>query len=244
MKVVVLAAGFATRLYPLTRERAKPLLEVGGRAVVSRLLDRVLALPGIDDVVVVSNTRFREQMDAWAAEYEADVPVLVIANGARSEEEMRGAARDLALGLEACGRGEEVLVVAGDNLLDLDLAPHLAEFRRRGIPTILVRELAGDVPPRRHGEVTLAGDGTIARFREKPDVPESTLSAICLYFLTPAVRELLDEFLAGGGNPDAPGYFLEWLVARTPVLASRIEGRYFDIGNHETLAAARAAFEA
>lgn len=244
MKVVLLAAGFATRMHPLTRERAKPLLEVGGRAIVDYILRRALALEGVSSGVVVTNARFHAGFERWLAGFEAKVPLSLVCDGVHEEARRLGAVGDLRLGLEAAGGGEDdsYLVVSGDNLIDSDLAPLAAEFRRRGAPLVVVRELAGAVPPRRHGEVELDGDGRVTSFREKPDDPRSPLAATSLYFFPPEVRALVGEYLAAGGNPDAPGHFVEWLVRRRPVYAARFEGRWFDVGSLESLAAARAAF--
>jgi len=248
MKVVLLAAGFATRMYPLTRERAKPLLEVGGRPIVEHVLRRALALDDVSSGVVVTNARFQADFERWRAGFDSDLPLSLVCDGVREEAERLGAVGDMRLGLEAAdedgeaGEDEEYLVVSGDNLVDSDLAPLAAEFRRRAAPLLVVREVAGAVPPRRHGEVELDGEGRVTSFREKPADPRSPLVATSLYFFPPGVRALVDQYLGAGGNPDAPGHFVEWLVLRRPVYAARFEGRWFDVGSLESLAAARAAF--
>jgi len=245
VKVIALAAGFATRLFPLTRDRAKPLLEVGGRAVLSRLLDRVLEVPEITEVVVVANHRFHGQFTAWREGYRASVPIRLIDDGTTCDEDKLGAIADLELAVRSLGpeaAGEDLLVVAGDNLLDFDLRPHAASFARDRRPLLLLRELEGPLPPARYNEVRVDDRGRVIDFREKPADPRVPLVAICLYFLPSAAGEWLREYLAQGGNPDAPGYFIEWLVGRTPVRAERFAGGWFDIGNLETLEAARAAF--
>lgn len=242
MKAIVLAAGFATRMYPLTRDRAKPLLDVAGEPVLSRLLDRVLSLDAVDEVLVVSNHRFFEAFERWRDGYGARVPVRVLDDGALDDEGKRGAIADLAFAVEHLGdAGADLLVVAGDNLIDFDLAPHAERFAELGRPTCLVREIEGVVPPRRYSEVTL--DGTrVVTCREKPAEVRSNLSAICLYFLPGSVRPRLAEYLASQSEHDAPGHFLAWLHAREPLSASRIDGGWHDIGDVETLERARAAF--
>lgn len=243
MRLVVLAAGFATRMHPLTLERAKPLLEVGGRPVLSRILDRVLALDGLSEGVVVTNGKFHHQFEAWLGGYASPVPLRLWNDRTESDADKLGATADLALGLESLGGPpEDVLVVAGDNLFEFDLAPCAAAFRAGGGHLLLVRTVEGPIPPARYNEVTLGPAGEVLSFREKPADPVSPLSALCLYFFRPTVAERLREYLAAGGNPDAPGYFLEWLSRRERLDAVRIQGPWYDIGNLATLAAAREAY--
>ena len=244
MKALLLAAGFATRLHPLTLDCPKPLLEVGGQPVLDSLLDRIWPLPGLTGVVLVTNERFHDHFARWAAARAFPVPVQLVNDGARTNEERRGGVRDLALGFAAADPDEDVLVAGGDNLLGFPLEPLHAEFRRRGCPVLLARKIPGRVPPGRHGEVRIDAAGRITAFREKPRDPATHLVATCIYAFPPAVRKLLDAYLAEGGEPDAPGHFLGWLCARTPVHAVVAEGPYFDIGSPETLEAARRAFGA
>lgn len=248
MQVVVLAAGFATRLYPLTRDRAKPLLEVGGKCVLAWLLDSALAIPGVTRCVIVSNARFAKDFEAFVASYTSDVPMVVVDDGATEEHGKRGAVGDLALALEHTDPDGPLLVAAGDNLIDFALADYAQLFGGAGgRPMLMVREIAGQVPPKTYSEVVLveAADGeleSIASFREKPADPRSKFSAVGLYFLPGNVRNNVRDYLDADGEPDAPGHFFQWLCSERPVAAARLRGGWHDIGNHETLAQARAAF--
>lgn len=240
MRVVLLAAGFATRLHPLTLDRAKPLLEVGGRPVLSWILDRVLQAVTPTRVVLVTNHRFVDDFRAWAAD--APVEVEVLDDGTSTNEDRLGAIGDLALAVEHMGPGDEpVLAVAGDNLVDFDLGPGLQSFSADRGPLLFVRTVPEPVPPARYSEVLVEGD-RITRFREKPADPESPLSAICLHLYPGDVGAELAAFRAESPDLDAPGHFLEWLSHRRTLYATPVSGPYHDIGNHETLAAARAAF--
>lgn len=233
MKAVLLAAGFATRMYPLTRDRAKPLLEVGGEPLIGRLLRQAVAA-GADEVVVVTNARFEGDFRAWAAAAACPVPLRVIANGAREDHELRGALADLALALEQGlpdGSPGGFLVAAGDNLLESDLAAYAARFRAGDEPMLLVRETPPPVPPGRWSDVALAPDGSVRSFREKPDDPSGGWSAVGVYFLPADLPAQLAAYLAGGGNPDAPGHFLAWLVGRGPVRAAPLDAPWHDVGS-------------
>jgi glucose-1-phosphate thymidylyltransferase len=244
MKAIVLAAGFATRMYPLTRDRAKPLLEVGGRPVIEWLLQRLVALPEVDEVVVVANGRFHADFDAWAARLDVRVPVRVLNDGAQDDDSKLGAIGDLALAVDALEeRAAPLLVAAGDNLIGFDLAPYAARFAARPErPLLLVREIEGDIPPRRYNEVVLDGEGGISSFREKPDDPQSPLASICLYFLPGDVRADLATYLEEEANHDAPGYLMQWLHGRRPLAAAALGEGWYDIGNLETLERARRAY--
>jgi len=243
MKALILAAGYGTRLHPLTRDLPKALLDVGGRTVLDRLVDQVKVIPGLDEIVLVTNDRFLEQFNSWAAEFGGPTPVRVISDGSTTNETRLGAIADihLVLGNEEC-TDDDWLIVAGDNLVAYDLAPHFERFRSIEKPLLMVRRIEGEVPAKRYSEVTTDEEGMILTFREKPETPVSDLSATCCYFFPPQLRDWCQQYLEEGGNPDAPGYFLEWLHSRVSLAAARISGTWFDIGDVESLETARAAF--
>ncbi|HJP02887.1 MAG TPA: nucleotidyltransferase family protein [Planctomycetota bacterium] len=244
MKLILLAAGFATRMYPLTRDHAKPLLEVGGEAILDHIVRRALTVEAIDGAVLITNGRFRADFDRWRDSGEWRVPVEVIDDGVREADERLGAVADLQLAIEAArpAPDESLLVMAGDNLIGFDLSHLDEEFRRRGCSVVAMRELDGPIPPSHFGEITVDGEGLVTAFREKPADPRSPLASTGIYFFTPEVRPLLARYLEEGGEGDAPGHFLSWLVHRVPVAAAPIPGPWFDVGNLATLAEARAAF--
>lgn len=243
MKAYVLAAGYATRLYPLTRDRPKPLLELGGRPLLSHIVDRLVALPSLREIVVIGNHRFHEAFADWARETASSVPLHVLDDGSTSDDDKLGAIGDLAFALRTSPPGEEedFLVLAGDNWLGFDLAPLYAEYVEQGRKTmLLVRDLGALPPgPSPYNEVTTDGQNRVIRFREKPDVPATSLAAIAVYFFPPAVPGLLRHYLERDGNPDAPGRFIEWLVQHAPVHCCPLEGDWLDIGSPETLERAR-----
>ncbi|MBW2279287.1 MAG: nucleotidyltransferase family protein [Deltaproteobacteria bacterium] len=240
MKVYLLAAGYATRLYPLTRDTPKPLLDVAGQPILTRILRRVEALQGVSEVVVIGNDRFAVQFERWASETQSRVPLRVLNDGSRSEDDRLGAVGDLGFALrEVPTGGEDWLVVAGDNLIEFDLDALHRTFLAKRRPLLVLRAVEHGPGPTRYNEVTLGGDGDVERFREKPPDPQGALAAIAVYFFTPEVADLLARYLEAGGERDAPGHFVEWLVQQTPVAAARLDGEWLDIGTPETLEHAR-----
>jgi glucose-1-phosphate thymidylyltransferase len=246
LTAVFLAAGFATRLYPLTEKQAKPLLEVGGAPMLTRIVDQVARCGAVTDGVVVANARFHGDFVRWHANARPALPVTVLDDGANSNETRRGAVRDLALALALESTAERpprdgYLVLACDNLFAFDLGRLVDRFRATGTGQLIVRRVPSPVPSGRYSEVLLDGE-RVTRFREKPERPESDLSAIAVYLLPRELPALVRAYLADGGNPDAPGHLLAWLSQHLPLEASMLTGRWLDIGSVADLEAARAAF--
>jgi len=245
LRAVFLAAGFATRLYPLTEKQAKPLLEVNGKPMLTRIVAQVVKTGAVTDGVVVTNGKFHADFVAWEQSERAPLPVTVVNDGALTNETRLGAIRDLALALEQMPPTDGVdgyLVMACDNLFDFDLSQLVERFRRTAAGQLIVRQVPSPVPPGRYSEVLLDGD-RVARFREKPQQPESDLSAIAVYVLPSELPSLVRAYLAEDSNPDAPGHFLAWLSQRLPLEATPLTGRWLDIGSVEDLEKAQTEFE-
>ena len=243
MKAFILAAGYATRMYPLTRDRAKPLLEVGGAPILTHLVERISPLRDLSEIVVIGNHRFAGEFQAWQRSLRCPVPVRVLDDGSMDDDDKLGAIGDLAFALERVPIGDEAwMVAAGDNLIAFDLAAIQQFFLSNDATTLTLRTVKPGSGPSPYNEVTLNDQGRVTRLREKPADPQTNLAAIALYFFKPEVAELLAAYLEQGGNPDAPGHFVSWLVDRTPVMGTSLEGEWFDIGSLDTYALARARF--
>lgn len=240
MKAILLAAGYATRLRPLTETVAKPLLPVGGRPLVDHLYDKLVEVPEVDAIHLVTNHKFAASFEAWAKTRTGRLAVTVHDDGTRSNEDRLGAIGDMQLTIDRAHLGgEDLLVVAGDNLFEFSLRA-LVDFGRDRPGASVVPLL--DCPDlelvSEYNTVELDASGRIVSFVEKPPRPTTHLVAIATYLYRAAHVALIPEYLASGGSPDQPGNLVAWLVPRVPVLGYRFEGAWLDIGNHEQLLAA------
>lgn len=236
MKAIILAGGYATRLRPLTDDLSKCLLPVGGRPMVDWILERIEQVEEVDAVHVVTNSRFAQDFERWA---QAKAGVTVHDDGTSTNEDRLGAIGDIAFTLEQAAIDDDVLVIAGDNLFDYDLADLVGFWRGKGTASVVAVHDVGDLRlASQYGVVDVAGDDRIVSFVEKPADPPSTLAATATYLYHREHLPLIARYLAEGHAPDQSGSFVEWLQAREPVYAYWFTGRWLDIGDREQLLAA------
>jgi glucose-1-phosphate thymidylyltransferase len=231
MKLLVIAAGYATRLYPLTLDRPKALLPVGGRPLLDRVLD-ALARIGADERYVVTNARFAPQFEEWAA---GRPGLRVLNDGTTSEEDKLGAIGDIAFVLDEAHVDDDLVVVAGDNLFSEDLAGFGRYVRERDEPVLALYDVGELAQMSKYNAVELDAEGRITFFEEKPVAPTSTLTGIALYFYPRRTLPLIRRYVAEGNNPDQPGRLVQWLYPRVDFYTWRVPGRWYDIGSAETL---------
>lgn len=243
MKAVILAAGYATRLYPLTLDRPKALLPVGGRPMVEHLLLRLADVEGLDAIYLVTNAKFAGAFREWASGW-GEQEVRIVDDGTADEETKLGAIGDLDLTIRAEGIDDDLIVLAGDNLFSESLAPFGDFVAAKGAPVLGVYDVGDLEAIRRYNAIELDEDDRVTFFEEKPVEPRSTLTGIALYFYPRDSLGLVREYLETGNDPDQPGRLVQWLYPRVPVYAWRVPGRWYDIGSAETLAEADVAFAA
>ncbi len=232
MKAVVLAAGYATRLRPLTDTWAKELLPVGGRPIVDWIVDAIVDVDSLDAVHLVTNHRKAPAFEAWARGRAIEVHD----DGTSSNDDRLGAIGDLRFVVEQAGLDDDLLVIAGDNLFDFSLADYAAFWREKGSASaVAVRDVGSLELASHYGIVALDGAARIVDFVEKPADPPSTLAATATYIFARAHVRLLDAYLAGGHSSDQPGRFVEWLCRQEPVYGWQFEGAWYDIGDREQL---------
>ncbi len=225
MKALILAAGYATRLSPLTEDFPKGLLPVGGRPMVDWIVDNVRSA-GIDDIALVTNARFAHLFEAWAD------GVRIVNDGTDSNENRLGAIGDIRF----VDLDDDALIIAGDNLFDYALADLVAFWETKGRQSAVAVHDVGDRElASRYGIVAVDGDDRIVDFVEKPADPPSTLAATATYLYSRAHLRLVDTYLEEGNNPDQPGNFVAWLHRREPVYAYAFAGGWYDVGDHAQL---------
>jgi glucose-1-phosphate thymidylyltransferase len=241
VKAVILAAGYATRLYPLTLDRPKALLPVGGKPMLDHLLEQLERFEGLDEVYVVTNSKFADAFREWAAGH-SGLPLRILDDGTVDDDSRLGAIGDLDLTIREAELDDDLLVLAGDNLFSESIAPFPIFALEKAGPALGVYDVGDLDTIRRYSVIELDGDDRVTRLEEKPEQPRSTLAGIALYFYPRSALRLVREYLEDGNNPDQPGRLVQWLYPRTPVYGWRVPGRWFDVGSKETLAEADQAF--
>jgi glucose-1-phosphate thymidylyltransferase len=238
MNVLILAAGYATRLYPLTRNKAKPLLVVGGKPIIEWLADNLQGIPDLETIYVVTNDKFAADFHAWSQSYQKRHPEFnfkIVNDGSTSDDDKLGAIGDINFVVTQENLSHtSLLIAAGDNLFTESLADFVATAINSEV-TVAVYDVGDIEAVKKYGNVAVDAAGIMTRFEEKPQKPQGTLAAIALYYYSPAVLSLLRTYLAAGNNADQPGRFVQWLYTRKPVNTFQIKGRWLDIGSKETL---------
>jgi glucose-1-phosphate thymidylyltransferase len=237
VKAVVLAAGYATRLRPLTDSIPKPLLPLAGRPMLEYLLGRIEAVEDVDGIYVVTNARFAGDFGRWASQRSGRLPVAVLNDGTTSNEDRLGAIGDLRYAIEEADLGgEDLLVVAGDNLIEYSLEDFVRFWRGKGEgAAIAVHRIADPELIKQYGVAELDDDDRVVSLEEKPAEPKSDLAATAAYLYRPEHLALIGPYLEEGNPPDAPGHFVVWLYPRAAVYGYRFEGAWMDIGDPEQL---------
>jgi glucose-1-phosphate thymidylyltransferase len=245
MDVIILAAGYATRLYPLTLDKAKPLLEVAGKPIIEWGLDTLADVPGLGTIYIVTNDKFANDFQAWADRYQhrqLQFKFRIINDGSKSDDDKLGAIGDInfVITRESLAKSD-LLIVAGDNLFSESLADFV-EYAKKTEATVAVYDVGDLEKIKKYGNITIDSGGVITHFEEKPEKAQSTLAAVALYYYSREMIPLLTTYLAAGNNPDQPGRFVQWLYTRKPVKTFQIKGKWLDIGSKETLKEANGIF--
>lgn len=247
MRALILAAGYGTRLYPLTRDRPKPLLPVGGRPLLDHLAENLDRVEGLREILVVVNARFETELRSWAERASGAIgtPLRVLSNGTREPEERLGAVGDAALAIERAAPDDDLLVAAGDNVFDfeIDEMVRAAGERPSAAAVLAVERREGPEGLERSGVAVVDEGGWVRRFVEKPERPPGRTAAAPLHLYRRETLPLFSRYVEAGGETDAPGHFLEWLVPRRDVWAWTMPAPRHDIGTRESYRETREHFE-
>lgn len=232
MKCLILAAGYATRLYPLTENFPKPLLKVKGKTILDHLIDDIDRSGAVDEYVVISNHKFACHFEEWAKTKVQRITV--IDDGTSSNETRLGAVRDIQFAIDQLALDDEMLVIAGDNLLDFSLTDFVAYAQRKGTSCIMRYYEPSEQKLTKCGVVEIDDDDRILSMEEKPTCPKSHWCCPPFYYYTRADAGLVKGGIEAGCGVDAPGSYIAWLCTKTVVHAMEMPGRRYDIGNLES----------
>lgn len=231
MKCLILAAGYATRLYPLTENFPKPLLEVKGKTILDWLIEDIDTLGVIGEYVVISNHKFAHHFHDWAAQKEQKITV--VDDGTVSNETRLGAVKDIQFAMDSLNIREDVLIMAGDNLLDFSLTAFIRYAVEKKTSCIMRYFEPSRQRLMKSGVVTLDEHDRVLSMAEKPSEPESSWCVPAFYYYTAEDAARIPEGIAAGCGTDAPGSYVAWLCKRSPVYAMEMPGSRYDIGNLE-----------
>ena len=241
MKCLILAAGYATRMYPLTENFPKPLLKVRDKTILDWLIEDIDSLHVIDTYVVISNHKYAHHFESWAQERKQNITV--VDDGTETNETRLGAVRDIQFAIEALGLDDDLLVIAGDNLLNFSLTSFIQYAIEKKTSCVMRYFEASREKLRKCGVATVDTDSRITGMVEKPAEPESNWCIPPFYYYTREDARLVKKGIAAGCGVDAPGSYIAWLCSQTPVHAMEMPGTRYDIGNLESYERAQTEYK-
>ncbi len=243
MKAIILAAGYATRLYPLTLDKPKALLPIAGKPIIDYITDQIETIEEIDSLVVISNDKFYPHFTRWSRDRQTRLELTVVNDNTTDDSNKLGAIGDIAYAVDELKINDDILVMAGDNIFTFELKDFYKAYKNTGTDMILVKELDSIDDLRRMANVETDARGKVTAMAEKPREPKTNLAAFASYIYKKETVPLIREYLDAGNNPDAPGFFPSWLFKVKPVHAYKFEGECYDIGTPQSYKEVNEIFE-
>jgi glucose-1-phosphate thymidylyltransferase len=237
MTVLILAAGYATRLYPLTLDTPKPLLKVGKAAIIEHIFEKITQLDDLKACFIITNSKFFDSFRDWAAAFRFRAPIEVIDDKTTSNETRLGAVRDIEFAIRQKDIKDDLLVIGGDNLFEFSLK-RFVDFAQRHRPdaSFDVFDIQDKKKASLYGVVeTDAADNRVMGFEEKPAAPRSTLISTCVYYFPTQRLKFISDFIASGSRADATGDYIRWLSQNSKVFAFAFKEAWYDIGDLKSL---------
>ncbi len=236
MKCILLCAGYATRLFPLTENFPKPLLKVGGRALLDYILDEVNTIDEVDKIFIITNNKYAHHFEDWTRQKNNIKPIEVINDMTLSNDDRLGAIGDISYTIEKGNIDDDLLIIAGDNLFTFNLKDYVDFQKTKNAPCVTVREENDINKLKGLGVATLDENNKIVNFVEKPQEPQSKYAVYAEYLYPKEVLPLFKEYLSEGNSNDAPGNFVAYLCKKMPTYAYVFKGECYDVGTHDALA--------
>ncbi len=245
MKALILAAGYATRLYPLTKEYPKPLLEVKGRPIINYIVDKLKTIAGIDEIYIVTNRKFILNFSQWVKSVKSPKKITLVNDLTKSNQDRLGAIGDINFVIKRQKIQDDLLVVGGDNLFSGSLKGFL-DFSVKRMPDLSLGlyGLGRKKDASRYGVVKLDKQKKVISFEEKPRKPQSSLVAMCLYYMPKDRLSLVRRYIQNkkANRTDATGSYIAWLKDKADVYGYVFGGSWYDIGDYKYLNAAKKGF--
>lgn len=233
MKAIILAAGYATRLYPLTKNMPKALLPIGDKPIIDYIVESLITIPEMDGIYVVTNHKFAAQFEKWALDSRLQMPLQVLDDGTSTEEERLGAIGDIQFVLEQARIDDDLIIIAGDNFFTYRLKDYVEFYNRIQRDCVCVKQIDDVNVLKQVGVAVIDENNILIDVEEKPDVPKSDIGIYATYIYKRETLPLFARYLAEGNKHDAPGYFVQWLYKKKEVAAYRFIGECYDIGTPE-----------
>ncbi|MBL7070097.1 MAG: nucleotidyltransferase family protein [Candidatus Omnitrophica bacterium] len=244
MKALVLAAGYATRLYPLTKKYPKPLLKVGPKCIIDYAIEKLDSLDEIDEIIVITNTKFVRRFREWSAKAKTNKKISLVDDLSKTLSDRRGAIGDMSFAINKKRIKDDLLVIGGDNLFDGGLRGFVKFAKAsKGSPVLGVYRLKSKKEGKKYGIVALDKSKRVIDFQEKPQNPKSKLAAMCLYYFPRQRVKLIKSYLSSkSSKTDATGFYIDWLRKKIKVYGFVFKGRWYDIGDLKFLNEAKRKF--
>lgn len=243
MKAIILAAGYATRLYPLTKNQPKALLPLGKKPIIEYIIEQIEMISEVNEIIIISNHKFYQNFVEWNKESNFRIPIAVLDDHTTDDDDKLGAIGDIQYVIDEKKIEEDILIVAGDNYFTFDIKEFYAFYKKTNSDCILAEEIDDIKTLQRFAVAVLEENGRVIDLEEKPQEPKSNTGVYASYFYKKETLPRIKEYLDGGNNPDAPGYFPAWLYKKQPVFAYRFDGECIDIGTVESYEQAQNMFK-
>jgi len=243
MDCILLAAGYATRLYPLTENMPKALLTLGKKTILDMVIDKIEEVKDVNTIYIITNNRFHAHFSEWAASYKGSKKISVINDFTTSNDNRLGAIGDMQYVIKNADIDDELLVMASDNIFDFSLVDFVNMYRDKNADMICANKVDDKEDIRSMGVAEIAEDGKVISFEEKPQNPKSDWGVSPFYLYKKETVKLIKQYLDEGNNPDAPGNFIPWLLTHKPVYAFTPEGMRLDIGTPKSYQEAQEMFK-
>ena len=242
MEAIILAGGHATRLYPLTIDRPKPLLKINNKAILGYIIEHLEACQDIKKINIITNKKFKPEFDKWLSTLYCNIPIKVISNHIVNPDEKFSAIDNVKLVLETEKINSDCLIIAGDGIFNFEIGGLVEKFKKLDKSLVLAFDMKDISKTTPFNNLFINEQGDITEMIEKPKDPKTSLISICYYALKKEDLNLINNYLQETENLDAPGHFIQWLYKRKPINHYLVDNIWFDIGNAKDLLNAHKSF--